>query len=140
MPKSPRLTKLVPKGMPRREANGRLLYSQVVVVEAGRLAFVAGQLARDAAGNHVGRGDMAAQIRQVGENLRVALAAVGATTADLVKTTTYVTDLDAFFAAVDARTDFFGALPPTSTTVQVSRLSHPDFLVEIEAIAALGSE
>jgi enamine deaminase RidA (YjgF/YER057c/UK114 family) len=140
MPKSPKLTKLVPKGMPRREANGRLLYSQVVVVEAGRLAFVAGQLARDAAGNHVGKGDMAAQIRQVGENLRVALAAVGATTADLVKTTTYVTDLDAFFAAVDARTDFFGTQPPTSTTVQVSRLSHPDFLVEIEAIAALGSE
>jgi 2-iminobutanoate/2-iminopropanoate deaminase len=138
MPGSPKLTKQVPKGMPRREANGRLLYSQVAVVESGRLAFVAGQLARDANGNHVGKGDMAAQIRQVCENIRVALAAVGATPADLIKTTTYVTDLDAFFAAVDARTDFFGAEPPTSTTIQVSRLSHPDFMVEIEVVAALG--
>ena len=137
MPGSTRVTKFVPTGMPRREANGRLLYSQVAVVERGRLAFVAGQLARDPAGNHVGKGDMAAQIRQVCENIRVALASVGATPADIVKTSTFVTDLDAFFAAVDARTDFFGAEPPTSTTLQVSRLSHPDFMVEIEVVAAL---
>jgi len=137
MPASKRLTKLLPKGMARREANGRVLYSQVVVVESGRLAFIAGQLARDAAGNVVGKGDMAAQIRQVCANLRVAIEAVGATPADLVKTSTFVTDLDAFFAAVDARTDLFGVEPPTSTTLQVSRLSHPDFLVEIEAVVAL---
>jgi enamine deaminase RidA (YjgF/YER057c/UK114 family) len=137
MPASKRLTKLLPQGMAQRVANGRVLYSQVAVVESGRLAFIAGQLARDPDGNVVGKGDMAAQIRQVCANIRVALAAVGATPDDLIKTTTFVTDLDAFFAAVDARTDFFGAQPPTSTTIQVSRLSHPDFLVEIEAVAAL---
>jgi enamine deaminase RidA (YjgF/YER057c/UK114 family) len=138
MPASKRLTKLLPKGMARRVANGRVLYSQVAVVESGRLAFVAGQLARDADGNVVGKGDMAAQIRQVCANIRVALESVGATPDNLIKTTTYVTDLDAFFAAVDTRTDFFGVEPPTSTTIQVSRLSHPDFLVEIEVVAALG--
>ena len=55
---------------------------------------------------------------------------------DLVKTTTYVTDIDAFFTHVDIRMEYFGALP-TSTTVEVRRLAHPDFLVEVEAMAIL---
>jgi 2-iminobutanoate/2-iminopropanoate deaminase len=77
---------------------------------------------------------MGAQIRQVGENLKAALAAAGATVADLVRTQTFTTDIDEFFKHVDVRMEYFAALP-TSTTVEVRRLSHPDFLVEIEAIA-----
>jgi enamine deaminase RidA (YjgF/YER057c/UK114 family) len=53
---------------------------------------------------------------------------------DLVKTTTYVTDIDEFFQHVDVRMEYCGALP-TSTTVEVRRLAHPDFMVEVEAIA-----
>jgi 2-iminobutanoate/2-iminopropanoate deaminase len=79
---------------------------------------VAGQLARDAQGNVVGKGDMRAQLRQVGENITTALAAAGATVNDIVKTTTYVTDIDEFFRHVDVRMEYFGALP-TSTTVEV---------------------
>ncbi|HEX7214620.1 MAG TPA: RidA family protein, partial [Methylomirabilota bacterium] len=83
-----------------------------------------------------GAGDMRAQIRQVGENIKAALAAAGATLADIVKTNTYVTDIEEFFKHVDVRMEYFGALP-TSTTVEVRKLAHPDLLVEVEAIAVV---
>lgn len=124
-----------PEALPRRVVGGHLLYSHVVDVRGGRLIFVSGQLARDRHGNLVGRGDMRAQIRQVGENVKAALEAAGADLADLVRTTTYVTDIDEFFRHVDVRMEYFGAALPTSTTVEVRRLSHPDFLVEVEALA-----
>jgi enamine deaminase RidA (YjgF/YER057c/UK114 family) len=107
----------------------------VVSAEGRRLIFIAGQLARDRDGNVVGKGDMGAQIRQVGENIKTALAAAGATLSDIVKTTTFVTDIEEFLRPVDARMEYFGAALPTSTTVEVRRLAHPDFLVEIEVIA-----
>jgi enamine deaminase RidA (YjgF/YER057c/UK114 family) len=72
----------------------------------------------------------------VGENIKAALAAAGATLNDIVKTTTYVTDIDEFFKHVEVRMAYFGALP-TSTTVEVRRLAHPDFLVEVEAMAVV---
>jgi len=119
-----------------RIVNGHVLYSHAVAAEGQHIIFISGQLARDQQGNVVGKGDMRAQLRQVGENLKAALAAAGATLNDLVKTTTYVTDIDAFFNHVDVRMEYFGALP-TSTTVEVRRLTHPDFLVEVEAIAVI---
>ncbi len=128
-----------PSSLSPRVANGRTLYSHVVVVEGGRMVFVSGQLSRDAQGNIVGRGDMRAQVRQVSENVQAALAAVGAKSGDLVMTTTYVTDIDEFFKHVDVRTEMFGAEPPTSTTVEVRRLSHPDLMVEMNAVAVVGS-
>jgi enamine deaminase RidA (YjgF/YER057c/UK114 family) len=57
---------------------------------AGKMIFVAGQLARDARGNCVGKGDMRAQIQQVGENIKTCLEAAGATLADIAKTNTFV--------------------------------------------------
>jgi 2-iminobutanoate/2-iminopropanoate deaminase len=108
-----------------------------VVASEKSLVFIAGQLSRDKEGNIVGAGDMRDQIRQVGVNLRIALAAAGATVDDLVKTTTYVTDIDAFFRYPDVRAQIFGQSLPTSTTVEVRRLSHPDLMVEIEAIAMI---
>jgi len=114
-----------------------VLYSQVMVVEVGgtRQIFVAGQTPRDRDGNCVGPGDMRAQIEQVGQNIKDALEAAGATLADVVKTTTYVTDMDEYFKHQDVRMKFFAQSLPTSTTVQVSRLSRPEFMVEIEAFA-----
>jgi Endoribonuclease L-PSP len=64
-----------PETLAQRVVDGRVLYSHVVVVEGHRMIFVAGQLARDAHGNVVGKGDMHAQLRQVGENITAALAA-----------------------------------------------------------------
>ena len=126
-----------PESLPKRMVSGHVLYSAVVSVEDCRLVFVSGLLARDAAGNIVGKGDMGKQLEQVGENLRVALEAAGAGLADLVRTSTYVTDIDEFFRHVEVRQRYFGQALPTSTTVEVRRLSHPDFLVEVEAFAAL---
>ena len=130
-----KLHRIQPKTVNVRKLNGETLYSHVVSVSGGRQVFISGQLARDAMGNIVGRGDMRAQIEQVGKNLQACLDAAGAGLADLVKTTTYVTDIDEFFRHADIRMRYFGPALPTSTTVEVRRLSHPDFLVEVEAIA-----
>ncbi len=130
---------IFPEALSKRVVGGHVLYAPVVSVVPGRLIFVAGLLARDAAGAIVGKGDMGAQIRQVGENLKSALAAAGASLSDLVRTQTFTTDIDEFFRHVDVRMEYFGAALPTSTTVEVRRLSHPDFLVEIEAIAVVAA-
>ena len=125
-----------PEALATRIVDGHVLYSHVVTVEGKRTIFVSGQLARDRHGNVVAPGDMRAQIRQVGENIKAALAAAGATLSDIVKATTYVTDIEEFFRHVDVRMEYFGALP-ASTTVEVRRLAHPDLLVEIEVIAVV---
>jgi enamine deaminase RidA (YjgF/YER057c/UK114 family) len=125
-----------PEALSKRVVNGHVLYSHVVVAEGKRTIFISGQLARDRHGNAVGKGDMRAQLRQVGENIKAALEAAGATLDDLVKTTTYVTDIEEYFKHVDVRMDYFRALP-TSTTVEVRRLAHADFLVEVEAMAVV---
>jgi 2-iminobutanoate/2-iminopropanoate deaminase len=132
--------KLQPKGINVRVVSGHTLGSHVVTVTGGTHVFIAGQLARDADGNLVGRGDMRAQIEQVGKNLQQCLAAAGASLENLVKTTTYVTDIDEFFKHAGTRMRYFGPALPTSTTVEVRRLSHPDFMVEVEAVAVVDEE
>jgi 2-iminobutanoate/2-iminopropanoate deaminase len=129
--------RIQPDTLYHRQVNGYTLYHHVVACSAEKLIFVSGQLARDRNGNIVGPRDMRAQIRQVGENLRAALRAVGADLHNLVKTTTYVTDIDEFFKHVDVRHEYFGPALPTSTTIEVRRLSHPDLVVEVEAVAVL---
>ena len=123
------------KGLHTNTRNGKPVYSHAVLTTRPKLVFITGQLAKDERGEVVGKGDMRAQIRQVGANLKAALAAAGATLADVVKTTTYVTDVDEFFRHSDVRGEIFGDPPPTSTTIVVKALAHPDFMVEIEAIA-----
>lgn len=132
-------TNIHPDGLAKRIVSGHLLYSPVVAVDGARIVFVSGLLARDREGRIVGKGDMAAQIWQVGENLCIALEAAGATLEDLVRTCTYVTDIEEFFRHVEVRQQYFGRALPTSTTVEVRRLAHPDFLVEVEAFAALAA-
>jgi 2-iminobutanoate/2-iminopropanoate deaminase len=130
---------IFPEDLSKRVVGGHVLYAPVVTVVPGKLVFVSGLLARNSAGEIVGKGDMRAQIQQVGENLRTALTAAGATLSDLVRTQTFTTDIDAFFQHVDVRMEYFGQALPTSTTVEVRRLSHPDFLVEVEAIAVIAA-
>jgi 2-iminobutanoate/2-iminopropanoate deaminase len=130
--------RIQPPGMNVRTIGGQALYSHVVTVEGGgRIVHVAGQVARDAAGNTVGAGDMRAQIEQVGRNLQLCLEAAGASLSDIVKTVTYVTDIDEFFKHTDIRMRFLGPAMGASTTVEISRLAGPDLMVEIEAIAII---
>ena len=130
-------TNIHPEPLHQRRVNGILLYSPVVKVTHGSFVFVSGLLSRTQAGEVIGVGDMRAQIAQVGENLRLALASAGATLNDLVRTCTFTTDIDEFFRHPDLRDQIFGPALPTSTTIGVSRLSDPRFLVEIEAFAML---
>jgi len=115
-------------------------YSQVVEVRAERLIFISGQTATDADCQVVGKGDFAAQAEQVFCNLGVALAAVGCTAANLVKLTVYLRDMGKLAAYREARNRFFATVTPPAapavTLVEVSRLYGPDFLLEIEAVAA----
>ncbi|MET3838664.1 RidA family protein [Bradyrhizobium sp. OAE829] len=115
-------------------------YSQIVDVSAGRLVFIAGQTALDRDGNVVGKNDFAAQADQVFENLTIALRASGCTAANLVKLTVFLTAMDNLGRYREARNRFFASVTPPAapavTLVEVSKLYGPDFLIEIEAIAA----
>ena len=105
----------------------------------GSLITIAGQVARDIEGNPVGEGDIEKQMQQVFRNLKDALASAGATPKDIIKMRTYMVDIVRGVAAYrKARADFFGDLPfPPSTTLEVSRLVGPEYMVEIEVIAAI---
>jgi 2-iminobutanoate/2-iminopropanoate deaminase len=129
--------RLQPDRLFQRALKGHTLYSHVVIASEASLVFIAGQVSRDKEGRVVGIGDMGAQIRQVGDNLRIALEAAGLGLKDLVKTTTYVTNIDEFFKHPEVRHEIFGQSLPTSTTVEVRRLSHPDMMVEVEAMAVI---
>ena len=103
----------------------------------GSMLFVSGQLPLDRDGALVGAGDMAAQARQVFENLRIILESEGATFADVVKMGTYVTSLDDLAAIRAVRRGYLGTEPPASTLVQVRALVLPDAMIEIDVVAAL---
>jgi 2-iminobutanoate/2-iminopropanoate deaminase len=129
--------RIQPPGLSVRRLDGHTLYSHVISVSAARTIYISGQLSRDESGAIVGAGNMVKQIEQVGRNLEKCLHSAGATLADLVRTTTYVTDIDLFFRYPEVRAQIFGPSLAASTTVEVQRLSHPDFLIEIEGIAVL---
>ena len=116
-------------------------FSQVIEVKPNRLVFIAGQTAVDRDGELVGKNDFAAQAVKVFDNLAAALAAAGCTAANLVKLTVFVRDMDNLFAYREARNRFFATVAPPAapaiTLVEVSKLYGPDFLIEVEAIAAV---
>jgi enamine deaminase RidA (YjgF/YER057c/UK114 family) len=115
-------------------------YSQVVDISAGRIIFIAGQTAVDRDGNVIGKNDFDAQAEQVFRNLGIALAAAGCTPANLVKLTVFLTDMDNLARYREARNRFFATVTPPAapavTLVEVAKLYGPEFMIEIEAIAA----
>ena len=133
-----KIERFQPEGMNVRMSGGKPSYSHAVAVSgSGKIVYTAGQLARDIDGNCVGKGDMRAQMEQTFQNLDRCLKAAGATWADVVKTNTFVTDFDEFQKCGDVRMRYFGVATPTSTTVGVTRLAGPDFMIEIEAVAVV---
>jgi enamine deaminase RidA (YjgF/YER057c/UK114 family) len=115
-------------------------YTQVVTAKPGTVIWVAGQTAQNAKGEVVGRGDLKAQVNQVWENLKVAVAAKGATFNDVVKITTFVVNYNPSMRddLRAARIRFMGsAEPPAATLVGVQSLASEDWLVEIEVTAVI---
>ncbi len=108
------------------------------VTKIGNQVYVAGQTAMDEKGNVIGKGDIEAQTRQVFENLQKCLEAAGAGFDQVVKLNIFSTNLDAHLATIaNFRKKYFPREPVASTTVQIPRLVHPDWHLEIEAIAIL---
>jgi len=110
-------------------------YTHAVEAGGGRTLYVSGQVSLDASGKVVGAGDFEAQTRQVFENVKAALAAAGASLAQVVKITVFVTDLSGVAAFRKLRNEYFPKDPPASSLVKVAGLVLPELLIEIEAIA-----
>jgi 2-iminobutanoate/2-iminopropanoate deaminase len=108
-------------------------------VRVGDLLFVSGCVAVDERGTVVGIGDVVAQARQVFTNIGLVLAAAGAGFGDIAKVTIFLTNVDDRARINPVREEFFGEARPASTLVEVSRLVLPEFLIEVEAVARLGS-
>jgi enamine deaminase RidA (YjgF/YER057c/UK114 family) len=113
-------------------------YTHVVVSADGHTAYIAGQVAFDSTGKVVGAGDFRAQAEQVFANLKKALASVGATFADILKTNTYLTDMSQVATLREIRSRYLDQQhPPASTAVAVSALARPELMLEIEAVVSL---
>ena len=110
-------------------------YSQAI--QSGGFLFLSGQIPLDPATGQLVGGDVAAQTRQVLDNLRAVLAAAGGSLDHVVRTTVYLADLGDFAAMNEVYAGYFTSPAPARATVQVARLPR-DARVEIDAIAHLG--
>ncbi|MFD2532561.1 RidA family protein [Gracilimonas halophila] len=117
------------------EWEGRVGYSRTVKV--GNQIFVSGTTAVDEQGKVVGKGDVYLQTKQCILNIEKALNKAGASLEDVVRTRTFITNIEEWKAFGKAHEEFFGAIKPAATLVEVSKLIDDDLLVEIEADAVL---
>ena len=111
-------------------------YTDAVRAE-GPLLFVSGVVPVDGAGRLVGADDVVAQARQVFSNLGAVLAAGGATFADVVKVTVFLTDVDDRARINVVRQEAFGEARPASTLVAIAGLAIPGARIEVDAVAVV---
>jgi 2-iminobutanoate/2-iminopropanoate deaminase len=115
----------------------RGVWSTAITAQPGKLLFVSGLLSKDENGEIVGEGDITAQTEQVLKNLEAALSSAGGKMADIVRVDVYVRDISKFAEIHAVRRRYFPIDPPTSTMVEISRLTDDRCLIEITAIASL---
>jgi enamine deaminase RidA (YjgF/YER057c/UK114 family) len=126
------ITRINPQSMPDASQAG---YSQISVVEPGRLAFVSGQVAWRR-GDGAVPGTLPEQVDIVTENLAAALDALGATTHDIAQIRIYAVDLDAESMGIGmaALGKFLNGAQPSLTGIGVSALASPDLKIEVEMV------
>jgi 2-iminobutanoate/2-iminopropanoate deaminase len=113
-------------------------YAQAVKVSGAQsVLFISGQVAYDREGGVAHRGDVKGQAREAFKAIKALVEAQGGTLASVVKLNTYVTDVRYRPDIAPVREEFFGKKAPASTLIQVPALAHPDWLIEIEAIAVV---
>ena len=113
-------------------------YKMATRMEGGRLIYLAGQVANEPDGSVSKPGDWRRQAEKVYENIGHVLRAAGATPASVVKETTWVLSIDAWREhRTPIRRAFYKSDFPASTLVEIPGLAQPDYLVEIEVIAAI---
>jgi enamine deaminase RidA (YjgF/YER057c/UK114 family) len=118
------------------------VYRQVGIATGTRQVHIAGQVAYDADGQLVARGDLAGQVAQAYRNVAIALAAAGATFSDVVRLTFYVVDwkrekMPDFLAGIEQVAKELKIVPAPASLIGVSVLYEPGVLVEIEATAVV---
>ncbi len=113
-------------------------FSHATVTEArGKLVFISGMTARRLDGTIAGVGDIEAQTRQVCENVKAAVEEAGGTMADICRVDVFVRNMEHFEAIHKVRREYFPAPAPASTMVEVCKMTSPDYLIEINAIAVV---
>lgn len=112
-------------------------YSAGVVVPDGRLVFISGTVAMTDNGDVIAPEDMEAQSRHIFARISELLAEAGAGLDNIVKITTFVTDMSKYTGFAKVRGEIFGSDYPASATVGVSALVKPELLIEVEAIAVV---
>jgi enamine deaminase RidA (YjgF/YER057c/UK114 family) len=113
-------------------------FSRAVEPGAGRLVVLSGQVSTDDKAQPIHVGDMAGQTRRCLEKIELLLKAAGGGMSDVALVRFYVTDIRLMPEVAAARADFFtDPMPPAMTGVGVTALAHPDFLIEIEAVAVI---
>jgi 2-iminobutanoate/2-iminopropanoate deaminase len=113
-------------------------FSQAIAAEAkGRIVFISGMTARRADGSIAGVGDIEAQTRQVCENLKNAVESAGGTMDHICRVDVYVRNIEHFQTIHKVRREYFKPPAPASTLVEVTKMVHPDYLIEINAIAVI---
>ncbi|HAM56157.1 MAG TPA: enamine deaminase RidA [Candidatus Rokubacteria bacterium] len=116
------------------------IFSSAAWQPEGKVLHVSGQVAQDATGSVMGKGDIRAQTRQVLENIRTVLAAGGGTMDDVARVTVYVTDMSGLGQIHEVRGQYFRRPYPASTLVEVKRLVKPEYLIEIDAVAVIPAD
>ncbi len=113
-------------------------FSQGWKVEGSQtLVFVSGQAPVSAEGQLVGEGDFEAQAEQVFQNLQAVLEEAGATFADVVKLTVFLTDIGRLRDYIQVKSRFIEGPQPASTALEVTALARPEMMIEVEAVATL---
>lgn len=113
-------------------------FSHATTVEArGKLVFISGMTAHRPDGSVAGVGDIEAQTRQVCENVKAAVEAAGGILDDICRVDVFVRNMEHFEAIHKVRREYFSPPLPASTMVEVTKMTHPDYLIEISAIAVL---
>src|SRR6185369_3497669 len=113
-------------------------FSQAIAIEAkGKLVFISGMTSRKADGTITGIGDIEAQTRQVCENIKAAVEAAGGTMDDICRVDVYVRNMEHFDKIHKVRREYFKNPPPASTMVEITKMTSPEYLIEINAIAVV---
>jgi enamine deaminase RidA (YjgF/YER057c/UK114 family) len=115
-------------------------FSQATMIEArGQLVFISGMTARRADGSIAGIGDIEAQTRQVCENVKSAVEQAGGTMDDTCRVDVYVRNMEHFDQIHKVRREYFRQPAPASTMVEVCKMTSPEYLIEMSAIAVIGN-
>ena len=119
-----------------RQPNGHFSHATMIGAK-GRLVFISGMTSRRADGTIAGIGNIKEQTKQVCENVKAAVEEAGGTMDDICRVDVYVRNMEHFDAIHEVRREYFKAPAPASTMVEVCKMTSPEYLIEINAIAVI---